>query len=361
MSNNQSIVAIAEREDLPALFLSNDDKNQSRLVELVTSIETEARKMVFDINTDDGKQGIKSLAFNIAKAKNTIDRAGKELKDELSVDIKIIDGLRNMSKGRLGELQEQIRAPLTELEQKEKQRKLDIEARLEWLSSAGNESMSSNEILSLIKTITSQPIDDSWDEYKADAIAAHEYTLIRLNDTYQKVKQAEDDAAELEELRAMKIKFQNEERERIAAEKARLQAEEVAKAQAEKARIDHFNEMEKVRLREEKARQDHQQQIEDQKRQAQEELQKEQERIAAIEREAAEESERIERERQELILNEAREAEQLKKNQQLKDQASNALYEDLIANRIPKTHASKIVKLVLDDKLASWADLAQFV
>lgn len=342
MSNLTSIVSVIDRNDLPALFLSNDDKNQSKLIPIIDHIEAEAKKLVFDINTIDGQKGIKSLAFNIAKAKTAIDNAGKDKKAELSVDIKIIDGLRNMAKGRLQELQDTVRQPLTDLENKEKERKAIIEGRLEWLSSAGNATMSSDELLELIGSIEGQSIDDSWDEYKADALEAKENTMVRLKHTFVKVKKAEEDAAELEKLRAMKIEFERREAERDAADKARAEAEALAKAQADQVRLNHQRELEaqEIRAAQERRR-----------------LEDETNRLILDERRAAE-ARRKDLEAQAAQVKYEAEQKRLEDEQRqadkvIRDQAMTASADDLIAAGIPKTHAKKVVKLIYDRKIAN--------
>lgn len=342
MSNLTSIVSVIDRNDLPALFLSNDDKNQSKLIPIIDYIEAEAKKLVFDINTIDGQKGIKSLAFNIAKAKTAIDNAGKDKKAELSVDIKIIDGLRNMAKGRLQELQDTIRQPLTDLETREKERKAIIESRLEWLSSAGNATMSSDELLTLIGDIEEQPIDDCWDEYKADAMEAWQSTLDRLKKTYQEVKKAEEDAEELEQLRAMKANFERQEAERAAADKARAEAEALAKAEAEQVRLNHQRELEaqEIRAAQERRRlEDEASKLILDERRAAEARRKDLEAQAAQEKYMAE---------QKRLEDEQRQADKV-----IRDQAMIASADDLIAAGIPKTHAKKVVKLIYDKKIAN--------
>lgn len=342
MSNLTSIVSVIDRNDLPALFLSNDNKNQSKLIPIIDHIEAEAKKLVFDINTIDGQKGIKSLAFNIAKAKTAIDNAGKDKKAELSVDIKIIDGLRNMAKGRLQELQDTVRQPLTDLENKEKERKAIIEGRLEWLSSVGNATMSSDELLTLIGDIEEQPIDDAWDEYKADALDAWQSTLDRLKSTYQQVKKSEEDAAELEKLRAMKIDFEKREAEREAADRARAEAEALAARQAEQVRLNHQRELEaqEIRAAQERRR-----------------LEDETNRLILDERRAAE-ARRKDLEAQAAQVKYEAEQKRLEDEQRqadkvIRDQAMTASADDLIAAGIPKTHAKKVVKLIYDRKIAN--------
>ena len=351
MSNIQAINTVIDRNDLPSLFLENDEKNRSKLIPIIEMIEIESKKIVFDIKTDDGKQGIRSLAFNIAKAKTAIENAGKEKKSELSVEIKIVDGLRNVSKDRLGKLQEEIRRPLTDLENAEKERIGKIELRLENLSAMGNENMTSDELLEAIKIVTSSPIDDSWDEFKADAIKAHESTLTRLNLTYQKIKKLEDEKAELDQLRAMRIEFEKRESERLAADKARLEAEAKAEAQAEKVRLDHQLQIEAAKLEAQRQADEAQRQIEAAKLEAQRQEYEAQRQIEAAKLEAQRQIEAAKLKEKFEADQKRLESEQLKRNKAARDMAMADSVEDLVTGGIPITHAKKVIKLIYENKV----------
>ena len=77
-----------------------------------------------------GQATCRSLAAKVASAKATLDKAGKAKKDEYTVYTKLIDQDRNFAKERLQKLQDEIRAPLTEIEEREKQRIATHEANL---------------------------------------------------------------------------------------------------------------------------------------------------------------------------------------------------------------------------------------
>lgn len=346
---------LINQDDLPSLFLKNlEDGNvhlPSPIVAVVEHIKTESRKIIFDINTSEGKQGIKSLAANIAKAKVAIDKAGKSKKDELSVDIKIIDGLRNLAKKELQELQDEIRAPLTELENAEKARKADLEKRLEWLSSFGNMTMTSIELNNHIEEISELPITEAeWGEYRADASEAKDSTLIRLKSYYEQVKQQEDEKAELLKLRAVAAEYERLEAERQAADKARLAAEAEAERKAEQVR------------------QDHQRQLELQAYEAEQALKAEKKRIADLEaakllaEQQAENDRQLELQRQQdeadLLQ---READERKKDKELREAIKNKVLMKLIDNNVPQVHGRKVIKLILDGKIPEFAELISLV
>ena len=125
----KALSIIIQREDLPQLF-GKRVESQAAIEEVISKIETESRSITFDINTKDGQATCRSLAAKIASAKSTLDKAGKAKKDEYTVTTKLIDADRNLAKSRLQALQDEIRQPLTALEQREAQRKAQHEANL---------------------------------------------------------------------------------------------------------------------------------------------------------------------------------------------------------------------------------------
>lgn len=89
---------------------------------LLSEIEAVARAHTPDMTTKKGQDEIRSLAAKIAKAKVRIDTEGKSLNDERRAVINAVNEDRNIAKDRLQALQDEIRQPLTDFENKEKDR-----------------------------------------------------------------------------------------------------------------------------------------------------------------------------------------------------------------------------------------------
>ncbi|WP_288773803.1 hypothetical protein [uncultured Psychrobacter sp.] len=237
----KALSIIIQREDLPQLF-GKRVENQAAIEEVISKIETESRSITFDINTKDGQATCRSLAAKIASAKSALDKAGKAKKDEYTVTTKLIDADRNLAKSRLQALQDEIRQPLTELEEREKARKAQHEANIENMTAdsfINTEEISSKSIKELITTLENKVIGDEWEEYKSQALEVKDDALRRLRTQLESVLKREAEQAELERLRKEEAERKQSERDaeiaRQAEERAKAEAEKRAKAERERA------------------------------------------------------------------------------------------------------------------------------
>jgi len=98
------------------------------ILPLIDSIEERARSFAFDVSEEEGRDGIRSLAYNVARAKTTIDGAGKNIVAEWKEKSKRVDEARRIMRDKLGALKEEIRAPLTAWEEAEKAEVARIQA-----------------------------------------------------------------------------------------------------------------------------------------------------------------------------------------------------------------------------------------
>ena len=317
---------VINTEQLPALFGVREN-GKSGIESIVEAIETEAKAIVFDINTKQGQATCRSLAAKVASAKATLDKAGKAKKDEHTVYTKLIDQDRNLAKGRLQKLQDEIRAPLTEIEEREKQRIATHEANLAAIA-VDTTGFDSQAIDNAIKKLESMAIGDEWEEFKLKALEAKDTELNRIRPLFEQAKKQEAEQAELARLRAEQAEREQKEREaRIAKE-----AEERAIAEAEaKAK----------RLAEETARKER----EAAEREARLIAEKEAAELRAkqqAEEAAKRERDRIEAERQ------AEEAERIKreKDKKHRDTVFINAKDDLIANGIDEEAAKAVIKLI---------------
>ena len=318
---------VINTEQLPALFGVREN-GKSGIESIVETIETEAKAIVFDINTKQGQSTCRSLAAKVASAKATLDKAGKAKKDEYTVYTKLIDQDRNFAKERLQKLQDEIRAPLTEIEEREKQRIATHEANLAAIA-VDTTGFDSQALDNAIKKLESMAIvGDEWEEFKLKALEAKDTELNRIRPLFEQAKKQEAEQAELARLRAEQAEREQKEREaRIAKE-----AEERAKAEAE-AKAE--------RLAEETARKER----EAAEREARLIAEKEAAELRAkqqAEEAAKRERDRIEAERQ------AEEAERIKreKDKKHRDTVFINAKDDLIANGIDEEAAKAVIKLI---------------
>jgi chaperonin cofactor prefoldin len=89
---------------------------------IVSLIKERAESIVIDVTTAQGREDIRSLAYKIARSKTTIDNLGKGVKEEWEAKCKAIDAERKIIRDDLEALQESISKPLTDFDNKEKER-----------------------------------------------------------------------------------------------------------------------------------------------------------------------------------------------------------------------------------------------
>ncbi len=107
------LVVIPEK----AIAVYQCDKIES----LISDIEKEARSIVPDLTTDKGRKSIASLARKVSTSKVTLDGMGKDLVSDWKDKSKAVDAERRIVRDRLDALRDEIRKPLTDWEEAEKE------------------------------------------------------------------------------------------------------------------------------------------------------------------------------------------------------------------------------------------------
>ncbi|HBQ2644562.1 TPA: hypothetical protein ACGAUW_005602 [Klebsiella pneumoniae] len=272
MSEIMDLVVI-EKKNAMAVFTNND-----QLDPLIEAIEKEARSLVPDVTTKNGRDAIASMAHKVARSKTYIDNAGKDLVAELKALPKQIDESRRVVRERLDALKDEVRRPLTEWEAEQKRIKAE-----EAMNALHAEALAMNEEFDrqLAARIESDHemallMNDAFDREQADKAAeaerqriAHEEEIKRMaaaaaaREVEQRAQREREEAAHREAV--LKAQAEQAERDRIAAEKkaeadkqAAIEAER-RKAQEEADRIRREAEQrEQARLAEEKRKADEQ-------------------------------------------------------------------------------------------------------
>ena len=223
-------VIVTEKETLREFF--TDRKN---LDEFYGKVEKMAKGLVADPLTKEGASQIKSCARQIASVKKKVDDYGKDVVAELKALPKIIDENRRIFREKMEALQDEIRRPVTEIEQREE----EIDAIVQRHMRIGADA-ASGDIQKEIESVKAIELtEEKWHESLEKAKKAVNGELNALNLMFESALKREEEQRELAELRR-----KQEEAERIIREqkireeaerKAREQAE--AKAAAEKARM----------------------------------------------------------------------------------------------------------------------------
>jgi hypothetical protein len=221
--------------------------SENGLDPLIERIENHARTIALDISTDKGRKQIRSLAHNIAQSKTALDDMGKKLVAGWKEQAKKVDLERARAWDRLDNLQKEIRQPLTEWEDREKNRIAAHEANLAEIAQAGSYTAVNWQTLPLqtmqdrLAELQRDKID--WQEFSARAKLATETAISTITAAIVKRQKHDAEQAELARLRKEEEERKQREHEeyiaRAAAEQARLLAEEEARkvAEAEAARV----------------------------------------------------------------------------------------------------------------------------
>lgn len=227
-------VVVANNDALQGFY--TDGKSLDALYEI---IEKKAKALIADPNTKEGASQIKSAAKQIASARIKIDNIGKEVVAALQELPKVINENRRSFRDKMEALQEDVRRPVTEIEER---RDKIVAIKGIHVNLAMADSATINAEIERLKAMEFKP--EEWKESTEDAVRTVEAELNALHTMKAAAVKREEEARELEELRKKK-----EEADRIirenklkeeAARKAKEEAE--AKAAAEKARMEREKE-----------------------------------------------------------------------------------------------------------------------
>lgn len=231
--------------------------------DVINKIKEQVNSIVYDVSTEKGRDEIRSMANKIARSKTAIDNMGKQLKSEWKARCDSIDVERRKIWDELESLQHKIRQPLTDFENKEKERVAAHETALEKLVSFksfahGDENgqpTTAKRLEEIIGFSTELHAARDWEEFTERANnqqAANDAALKQALEARIKYD------AEQEELKRFRLeeeaRKQKEREEAIAkeaAEKAKREAEE--KAAREKADLEAKQKAEAERLAKEAA------------------------------------------------------------------------------------------------------------
>ncbi len=242
---------------------------------VLDGIEQKVRAVAtgLDVSTETGRAEIRSLAFQVRKTKTALDNEGKRLTEEWRKNTSKVNEERKKGQERLDALAEEVRAPLTAFEEKEKRR---VAAHEEALRELGGlqvligpggllveapVSLLEEHLLDYSKFLVGR----DWEEFHDRAMKVRREVMGSLIQRIESRKRHEAEQAELARLRAAEEERQRLEAERLQREREeRLQAEaaEAARVEAERKAAEAA-ESERRRVADEAARvqREHEQQL----------------------------------------------------------------------------------------------------
>lgn len=204
-------------------------KAENGLDPLLNKIKSDALAMVKDLNPAVKKDRdlMRSAAFKVSQSKAEIDRRGKELTEAQRKEVAAVNAGRNVAETFLADLRDLVRKPADDWDAKEEARVARCKAAIAAVLDNGMiGEETSAEIRACADRIKAVDIGEWMAEYQPQAEGARDATLATLRIMYSAAKTREDQAAELETLRA----------EKAAREAAEQLARDQA-AEAENARI----------------------------------------------------------------------------------------------------------------------------
>lgn len=270
-------LTVADSGNLQQFFADGEN-----LQKVADRIETLARGLVADVSTKEGISQIKTAARQIASVKKKVDDLGKTVVAELKALPKVIDKNRADFRERMESLQEEIRRPVTDIE--ERQKAIDDIKGTHFACAACN----SQELAAKIDELETQRAAvtaEVWKEAYEEVLKAFDAEIGALSTMKSAAEKREEDARRLAELEAKQAEADRIIREQKIKEDAERKAREEAEARAaaEKARLEREKaEAERRAAEAERARQ------EAEERARSEAMQREQERAQAQARMAQE-------------------------------------------------------------------------
>lgn len=282
-------------EQTPVVVLTDKAQRES----FYEHIQREVDAFEPDLTTEKGRKAIASLAYKIARTKTAIDDAGKKLNEDARARINAVDAERRAVKEKLTALAVEVRRPLTEWEEFEKERITDCRAVIDGIKAAAVVTIEDTAATVRARgaEVWNTAIDaDRFGDMAAEANAAKEMAVATLKSALARLTKEEADRVELDRLRAEAA--EREERDR--AEREAREAEERAAAEAKAA--------EERRIADERAAEERR--VAAEKAEAARIERAKQEAAAAAERAAKEEQAKRDREHAEQIAAERRRAEE---------------------------------------------------
>lgn len=317
---------------------------------IVSKLEADVRAIKTDISTDAGRKEIASIAYKVVRSKTALDEMGKTLVADIKAQAAKIDAERRVIRDRLDALKDEVRKPLTDWEDAEKNRVAGHEQALaEMAQLLHTQAASSDDVRRYIDTL-SKIVQRDWQEFSARATGTADHVRDSLNKSLADFVKREEEAAELARLRAEQAEREKKEREeriaREAAEKAKAEAEAKAKREAEEAARKAAAEQQRVeqekaaaQARAEKAEADRLATIAKAERDAKEAAEKaERDRLAAVEAEK--------RRQEEAARKVAAEAAAREANNKHRAKVNNAAVAALVAGGIAEDIAKAVVTLI---------------
>lgn len=322
--------------NLPSL---PDAFSEESLLRMFESVDKEVKAEVPDVETEDGRKRIKSLAAKISKSKTALDTPMRDYLRILKTQPKELEKNARESKERFDKLRDELLAPLAEAQAWQDEKLAWLDGIPAWCAS----NPASTDLSALLVDVNEFVLDDIWPELLKKFKVSHEAAVTTLTVTLERITMAEAQALELEELRRKQAEAEQAERDRKIADEAAANARAESEAKAERQRQDVERRAVEAHQREEAAKAS-------EARQREEAAKSEQRRIDDAAAAA-------EQRKQDAIASEERQAAAVKlaaENEAKRISEEEAIQKSLAADReANKEHRIKINRAALVDLIAA--------
>ena len=225
-ANTELALPTITPEQYPALYVSGG------LDPYYQQIRNQVLSEVPDLNTKAGIARVKSLARIVSESKTAIEKPGRNYLKQLKEMPKVIEAELRDWVTKMDALRDEVRQPVTELEEKEKARIAALDQRLNEIhqigSVAGLDILPSETITAWIGKLEAISVDATWDEYQDRAALAKEAAKVKLEAFLQTRLTWEAQQAEIARLKAEQEEKDRIQREQQIAAQARHEAEQKA-------------------------------------------------------------------------------------------------------------------------------------
>lgn len=223
---------IIKENIVPLEVFTNKEKTNA----VIQHIKDEVAKFSPDMSTEKGRKAIKSMARKVSSSKAVLINMGKALTADWRSKTDKVNISKNLIEKELNDLRDKVRKPLSDWENKEKERVDKLNQGLEKMlafetlyNPDNGEEYISSHLKNRITYVEGEYKKYSWDEFSERAIATRDRVITFLKNNIATLEKREKESIELERLRKKEIEQRiKEEKNRVikeAADKATKEAE----------------------------------------------------------------------------------------------------------------------------------------
>jgi len=351
LEQNQVVTAVAAYSPFYAELATLEENNQ---------------KLTFNYESKKGNAEARSHVYKLRQSKGALERTRKAEKAESLRIGKAIDSEAAALEIRIEAMIKVHQAKLDEIEQREADRVADLKKRLDNIRLYGNMMATSAELRNDIRELEALVIGESYEEFQAEAMAIKDSHLQSLRATHAALVKQEEEAAELERLRAEAKAREQADRDAAIAKAAedRAKAEAAVEAQrvaAEQAKAIQDAENKSKAEREAGERRELELKLaaeNAERRRVEQEQRAEQDRKDAITRAEQQAAAAVEAEKQRVATAQAAEAAELAKrerNRAHKAKINSAALAAFVAGGMTEECAKQAVTLIASGKIPAVA------